>query len=870
MRKESSLLKWSVLSGLGIFLAAVLLWQPSTEVAAQTSTKQPSKKVAAKKVAKRAVPAKRAAPVKPKDTAKVPAASAKPAARPAAKPAVKRASTSVGRIIGPMAVLTIPSLEKSIQRALKGVDSLATRFLKRVSQEFIREFGRRFLPQVKQIKPHRALQLVPPMLNTLGFDLNKPMGVFAVGYQPNANVPMKIGRRGPNFKVVPVVMVTVKPKRLLGNLGLLGLTPRVQTFGKAKLLTLGGKTGSAIGLMMGDRLYLTLRNAVPRFGLRTEAELRNVFGLLHKAGDVFARSFQYAKASKVWSKLQKQQMDIYFLVPDSSVFNAVPRASLVTGFLKSVGLGFSLQRGYSNHFFLQAAQRLAPIFNVLGPTSKPLALESHIPASLGWMGQAYLNVNALNKTMKGLMSSGILPPMIGMMVMGQYMRFKKRAQAQGLDIDKLAGMVTGQFRSGMLWGPSMQGRLQQMVMGQGFRGHMRGAFVTVVFKKKEDGPVLLRLIESKYKELTQKRPRMAKRTELKVVKYKGFDALRMVVRGIRPYYLVIHGRLLVFVGDQWTFDQFAAVWKGKAPSLAQQSKKDTLLAKVFAPGKGNFAAIHPRVMLDAMSIKLPRPIPPMVRETVMRFLLRVQYIRGETSFANARIESNTSISVLPKPIHTPSAQYTGRLPSMPALGTTSPLNKGAKPVSSLPAALGISFAAAYFGGFQTIVGIGAAVAIPAFLRFTKRSKSSEAPLNLKALGDGAISWFDAEHSDTNGNPLAKHFPHTKSPAQAPRGISKAVAPKQRPCANGKARYPKNTKLWDKEPWKSLKFGINKPHYYQYVYITSGTGKNAKFTLRAHADLDCDGKLSTYEVRGSVSAFTGEVERSNLIVTNALE
>ncbi|MDD5305866.1 MAG: prepilin-type N-terminal cleavage/methylation domain-containing protein, partial [Deltaproteobacteria bacterium] len=45
-----------------------------------------------------------------------------------------------------------------------------------------------------------------------------------------------------------------------------------------------------------------------------------------------------------------------------------------------------------------------------------------------------------------------------------------------------------------------------------------------------------------------------------------------------------------------------------------------------------------------------------------------------------------------------------------------------------------------------ILGILAAVAIPAFINYMKRSKTSEASINIKAIFEGAVSYFDGEHS----------------------------------------------------------------------------------------------------------------------------
>lgn len=165
-------------------------------------------------------------------------------------------------------------------------------------------------------------------------------------------------------------------------------------------------------------------------------------------------------------------------------------------------------------------------------------------------------------------------------------------------------------------------------------------------------------------------------------------------------------------------------------------------------------------------------------------------------------------------------------------------------------------------------GIIAAITIPAFLKYTKRSKTSEAAINIKAIADGAISWYDKEHYTSGGSPMPKHFPGKYSPTRiAP---SRTTTPTARPCANGKPLYPKNSAQWEVAPWRQLKFGINRPHYYRYTYFQTGSGTKAKFLILANSDLDCDRNLSTFMSRGNVSSATGEVLRSGLVIRNRLE
>lgn len=168
-----------------------------------------------------------------------------------------------------------------------------------------------------------------------------------------------------------------------------------------------------------------------------------------------------------------------------------------------------------------------------------------------------------------------------------------------------------------------------------------------------------------------------------------------------------------------------------------------------------------------------------------------------------------------------------------------------------------------------IIGVLAAVAIPAFLKFVRKSKTAEAPINIKAIHDGAIDWFGAEHPAPNGDPMAQHFPNTSSPTgiAGPSGIS---TPTGAPCNNGNPFYTRDSARWETQPWKSLKFTLTKAHYFQYQYLADGTGKASVFTVWARANLDCDATESTYTLRANINNNTGEAESTNLIITEALE
>ena len=121
-----------------------------------------------------------------------------------------------------------------------------------------------------------------------------------------------------------------------------------------------------------------------------------------------------------------------------------------------------------------------------------------------------------------------------------------------------------------------------------------------------------------------------------------------------------------------------------------------------------------------------------------------------------------------------------------------------------------------------IIGILAAVAIPAFMDYMKKSKKTEAALQLNKIGKNNKTYFitNAQFVGTNGAVL--------------------------PGAGGAACQGTNGKFavvdWSAQAgWKDLDFQIDEPNLFSYQY----TGGSTSATAVAIGDLDCDATLITY-------------------------
>jgi type IV pilus assembly protein PilA len=158
------------------------------------------------------------------------------------------------------------------------------------------------------------------------------------------------------------------------------------------------------------------------------------------------------------------------------------------------------------------------------------------------------------------------------------------------------------------------------------------------------------------------------------------------------------------------------------------------------------------------------------------------------------------------------------------------------------------------------VGILAAIAIPAFIKYLRKAKTVEATEGLDKIKVGAKSYFQADHYDAQGNLLPKQFPKSV-------GWTPSI-----PCCKqpgGKNKCAAKSAQWNHNTWRSLMFQIVDSHYYQFRFQSSGIGKKARYVIEARGDLDCDGIYSSYKLIGKVDAQYG-VRALGPIITNELE
>jgi type IV pilus assembly protein PilA len=151
-----------------------------------------------------------------------------------------------------------------------------------------------------------------------------------------------------------------------------------------------------------------------------------------------------------------------------------------------------------------------------------------------------------------------------------------------------------------------------------------------------------------------------------------------------------------------------------------------------------------------------------------------------------------------------------------------------------------------------IIGILAAVAIPAFMKYIKKSKTSEARTHVQKIYAGAREyWMDRNTAAGQIQADSPQFPEPTETWTADQGCCAMVG------TGGTEKCAPAQTLWDTPTWRALKFSMDDPHYYAYAYTVSVgaagdvTGGH-NFTALARGNLDCDGDFSQFSMYGVVN------------------
>ncbi len=168
-----------------------------------------------------------------------------------------------------------------------------------------------------------------------------------------------------------------------------------------------------------------------------------------------------------------------------------------------------------------------------------------------------------------------------------------------------------------------------------------------------------------------------------------------------------------------------------------------------------------------------------------------------------------------------------------------------------------------------IIGILAAIAIPAFINYVKRSKTTEASVQIKSMYQGAATYYQAEMAGRAVVAIGMVANVTRCTVAT---ANTTVAPSSQ----------KNTLDWSMQAPTFAAIGFNPadPLYYQYTLTAGGTVAGgcgdmtaigtSIYTFAANGDLDDDMVTSTFEINSSVNMEGNLYSSGGVFIANELE
>lgn len=161
-----------------------------------------------------------------------------------------------------------------------------------------------------------------------------------------------------------------------------------------------------------------------------------------------------------------------------------------------------------------------------------------------------------------------------------------------------------------------------------------------------------------------------------------------------------------------------------------------------------------------------------------------------------------------------------------------------------------------------IIGILAAVAVPAFMKYIRRSKTIEATNNIRKLYDSSVAYWEAEHASAAMAILPRQFPASQAETPAANSCCGQPGDKCDPAAAAAG--------WKVPTWTALNFSVDDPFYFWYKYDSAGTDSASNFSAWAFGNLDCDGNYSTFMRGGHIDANRNPTGGAGLYTKNEIE
>ncbi|MFH1529339.1 MAG: hypothetical protein ABIK09_01250 [Pseudomonadota bacterium] len=145
-------------------------------------------------------------------------------------------------------------------------------------------------------------------------------------------------------------------------------------------------------------------------------------------------------------------------------------------------------------------------------------------------------------------------------------------------------------------------------------------------------------------------------------------------------------------------------------------------------------------------------------------------------------------------------------------------------------------------GMVSVVGVLASVAIPAFIKYMRRAKASEAALVLDKFYKAAAMYYVAQRVSPDGTAVTCALPPVAGPVPRAGTCCGSLGGAD---GDGADRCDGDEDEWN-AAFGALGVPYPGPHFFTYEILKNPTSPESAMIVRATGDLDCDGIRSTFE------------------------
>ena len=632
-------------------------------------------------------------------------------------------------------------------------------------------------------------------VNASNFIKELPKLLSKLGIKTNKSVGLSLWYQGRSiFPVLSVSLELKKLKPLTQKMGIKILKASLEKNVYAISIQARRSKPRWLGIMVGEQFHAPLIATGPlKPGLHNAKTAKQALtGLLKRHGDLLSHALNKSLHSRTAAQLKRQDIDWLVSVPSLDFFQSFnPQEHKQLGkFLKRADLSVSFKTGLKASLNSDMLNSILPLLSVMKPQLPTQNWPNIVPASVGWMGQFHINTKTLLNFPDHLLKSKLIKTKEHTRMNKGWKKIQKGLLKEGIDIIRLLKNMSGEYVSGFLWDKGMVKRLPLWKKNRGFRGHMKGVFAMAGFRTKQAALQSITDLTKTAQKMFPN-PKGKQESTIKVLKIQGAHCLQIKVRRVAPFYLAVLGQNVLFAGHKDTLDAFLAVHHKKASAASTLFKTNPAL-KTLLSHKGNYFFVLPKVLRQVTGILMSKKEQSYLEKAVrsLRLISTYTVTKGTHSYGSISLDLANK------------ALFKGPLPSIPK-PKVNPVHKELKTM-------------------------------------------------IRAISNGAIAWYDSEHTDKNGDPVARHFPC--------RGKGWLCTPKAKPCSKGKPQYAANSGRWNKQCWRQLKFAITKAHFGRYCIRSVGQGSKSRFEITAQLQPICSQKTRIHKMHIHI-ANNGEAMRS---------